>query len=516
MAEITHRALWNRLRNDYVVNQSQQYAHWTLPYLMVPQLSVARTGRAMVERDFQEVGALLVNNLAAKLARILFPTQLPFFKIKPDRRFKEHAIKRGIKEVELQSQLARIETDAHERLFLNGGYAGLLLSLRYLIVTGNVLMYRDSASATVTAYGLQSFVVERDGRGNLMECVLREYTQVRSLPEDVQAALRRKSRTKYSRPEQQVERYTRISHRIDRGHAGYLVNEQIDDIPVGKSGWYPKGMCPWVVPVWNLIPGEHYGRGMVEDYAGGFANLSSLSESAALYGIEMMRVLHLVGNGSGGDIDRLATADMGEYVKGDPNQIGAHEAGDHQKLSVVEARIEASIARLSRAFMYTGNTRDAERVTMFELQQLAQEAEYTLGGVVSSLGGAWQLPLAHVLMVEASAEILPGIISGEMRPDVTAGIPAIGRNADVQNLLAAEQEFGAIVPILQADDRVSPERVHDMILDARSVQRDRIFRTPEELQAVRDAKDAQQQAMLNLQQAEVANKAGAQQPTLGA
>lgn len=513
----THKALFNKFRDTTVINRCEQYAQWTLPYLMADQQEVSSSGRVLVERDFQEIGALFTNNLASKLTRLLFPTQYPFFQASASGEFKQLARKRGLDDTGLRQMFAGMEMAANKRLFVNSGYAALIMALKHLIVTGQVLLYRDSKRGTVTAYGLPMFSTRRDGTGELMDCILKEFTSVEALPDELQAALRTANSTKYGRPEQVVEKYTRIHRNTRKGVEGYEVSQEVDTVPVGEPSWYPKNLCPWMCPTWILIPGEHYGRGMVEDYAGGFARLSTLSEAAALYGVEIMRVVHLVGAGAGGDVDELAESESGEWVRGDPNSIQAHESGDSQKLAVVEAQLERVIGRLAKAFMYQGATRDAERVTAYELQRDAQEAEYALGGVYSTLSGSIQVPMAHILMVEVSDMALPGLITGELTPDVTAGIPALGRSSDVQNLLLASQELSAVLPVTQLDKRINPQKVVDVILSGRSIDTEALFFTPEEQQANAEADAAMQNAQQSLVQAGTLSDNAAQiTETLGA
>ena len=425
--------------------------------------------RVVLERDYQEVGALLVNHLASKLVRILFPTT-PFFKIKPSAQFVQDALKDGVSETDMNSGLARLEMDATQQLFLNASYAQLILALKHLIATGSVLLYRDSKAQKTIAYGLQSFVLRRDGAGEMVDCVLRECTYVEALPLEIQEILRRADRSKYSRPEQYVEVFTRIHRTYSDKREVYEVTQEVDTTAVGEPSHYPKHLCPWSAPTWSLIIGEHYGRGLVEDYAGGFAKLSDLSEAATLYGIEIMRVIHLVAAGSGTDIDDLMNAEHGEYVRGDEKSVTAHESGDAGKLAQVTAEIAGVFGRLARAFMYEANTRNAERVTAYELRRDAEEAENALGGAYSTIAASMQLPLANITLTEVNSDVLPGLISEELKLSIVVGIPALGRSTDVQNLLAATQECAAIIPVLtQVDNRIDPRKVSDLIMAGRSV-----------------------------------------------
>jgi hypothetical protein len=465
----------------------------------------AHGSRTVLTTDFQEVGALLVNNLASKLAQILFPTQYPFFRADASGELLSMMLEQSGDESGIRTVFSQLEMKSNENLFKNSGYASLILMLKHLIVTGNAVVYRDSERKSITTYGINAYSIKRDGRGEVVECIIREYTLVGSLPPDVIKEVRKKNSGRFNDSTSVVEVYTRIRREFKNNNAVMITSVEVEDIPVGEEGTYPIELCPYLFPTWSLVPGESYGRGLVADFAGGFAKLSEISRASTLYAVETLRVINLVGPSSGADIDSIARAESGEWVRGDPGAIQAYESGQANKLQIVGVQINELVQRLSVAFMYTGGgaVRDSERTTALEVQMLAQEAELTLGGVYSSLSASTQVPLAYLLMKEVSENALPGILSGELLPDVTAGIPALGRSGDVQNLLLAAQEIAGIAPVLQLDKRINPTRVVDVILAGRSVDPDSIMYTPEEQQANAKAEMAAQQAKMNLQQAEV-------------
>ncbi len=488
---VTHKALFERYQDSQVILKSTQYAKWTLPQLMAEFTQLQSGQTATLERDFQEIGALLVNNLGAKLTGLLFPSSRPFFNIEASRALQAAAKNQGVKPAEMQAGLSRLEMTSCKQLFLNAAYEQLVQSVKHLIVTGNVLLYRDSAAKKTLAYGVNQYAVRRDGRGNMLDCILREFTDFESLAVDIQTKLRARSRGQY-KPENEgrnrVELFTRIKRdfvvlngaKTDK--VIYRISQEADGIEVGVPGSYPEHLCPWQAICWSLIPGENYGRGLVEDYAGGFAKLSDMSHAATLYGIEVMKVINLVTPGLGADVDELQEAECGEYVQGDPNGVTAHESGSADKLIAMEASIETTFTRLARAFMYKGSTRNAERVTAFELKQDAMEAETTLGGVYSSLSAAMQIPMAHTLLTEVDPGMMEGIVTAQIKLDIVAGIPALGRQADVQNLAAAAQDAAAIIPVLtQVDKRVDGQKVFDLIMAGASVDTSTLFKDEEQM-----------------------------------
>lgn len=493
------KSLFERYRDDNVILKSRQYAHWTLPKLMA-ELSHHGTA-AVLERDYQEIGPLLVNNLAAKLAALLFPANRPFFGISPSPRLLAAVTARGIEQSDFQGGLAKWEMDASQQLFLNASYNQLTLAVAHLIVTGNTLTYRDSKAKRTVAYGLQSFGIRRSGAGVMLDCVLREFESFAGLSAEIQAMLVTRFPNKYrmDRYDTNVEVFTRIT-RSDRGDGNvvYIVAQEIECMPIGTPGTYPEHLCPWQAPTWSLIAGEHYGRGLVEDYAGGFANLSDKSEALALYGIAAMKFVNMVAPGQGASIDDLNKAETGEYVQGTTGAITVQETGDGGKITAMRGEISDAFTNLSKAFMYTGNTRDAERVTAYELRQQAQEANTALGGQYSALAESFQVPMAHVLLTEVEPTALQGILSKDLKLDILAGIPALSRGIEVQNLLSSAQDAAAIVPpLLQLDNRIDPRKLLDLIYAGQSVDTTQFHRSKEEQDKVDAA--AQQQAQANTQ-----------------
>jgi hypothetical protein len=481
----TLKSRFEKYRDDTVILKSTQYAHWTLPYLMA-DLQIASNGTQLVlERDYQEIGALLVNNLAAKLASLLFPTNRPFYRIATSNALKERAAAEGMNQTQLAASLARLEMDSCQLLFLNASYNQLVLAIKHLIVTGNTLLYRNPKTRRTVAYGVQSYATLRDGQGRVLDTVLREYTQFAALSPSLQALIRAKQPYKYNTEEtlnNSCEVYTRI-HRATRDAGDvFEITQEVDGVPVEGMDVYPELLCPFQPIVWSCIAGEHHGRGLVEDYAGGFAKLSDESQALALYGISAMKVLNLVAPGSGTDIDSLADAECGEYVQGTPDTIQALEVGEANKIGMMRAEIQDTFTNLARAFMWSGNTRDAERVTMYELQQLARETEITLGGTYSVLSEGMQIPLAHILLRELEPGTEAGLISGNMKLNIMAGLAALGRSSDVQRLVAASQEAAAIVTVLtQLDSRIDPAKLLDVIYAGQSVDTTMIFKDDDQI-----------------------------------
>jgi len=74
-------------------------------------------------------------------------------------------------------------------------------------------------------------------------------------------------------------------------------------------------------------------------------------------------------------------------------------------------------------------------VTAEEIRLLAQELETALGGVFSRFAVELQLPLARRYMsILKRLNKLPSLPKGVVSPEVTTGLPALGRFASLQRL----------------------------------------------------------------------------------
>lgn len=511
MRPLTAAARWEQLRDTAAISRAEEFAKMTLPYIMRDPL---QGDQVDIEHDFQSVGAVLVNNLSAKLVQALFPTGIPFFRSELTDAIKAAAEGEDVDDGEVAAALARLDMKATQRLFMNASLAKLTRVVKLLIITGNALVYRNSAEATLVVWSMQSYSVRRDPTGKWQEIVLKQKFYARDLDprytEDLRAA------GKNIRPDTCVDLFTYLKRQRGTQYEICTAEHFIDGVQVGDSGSWPEHLFPYICPTWNLADGEHYGRGHVEDHTGDFAKLSLMSEKLGLYELESLDILNVVNEQAGAIVDDYQDADTGDYVPGGVNAVTSYERGDYNKINAVNQSLSSIVSRLSMAFMYTGNTRDAERVTAEEIRQTANEAEATLGGVYSILAEGFQGPLAYICLSEVSVTLLQGLVNKVHKPTIQTGLPALSRSMAVQNLISASNVIVAFIPALkQVDPRFSVPRMVDMVLAAYSVDSSELFLTPEEMQAEAKQKEAQAQA-INAQQQQLVAQAGQVSSTIGA
>jgi hypothetical protein len=504
----TAASLWQEYKDTSVVDRAKHFARYTVPSLMVDPLT--GNGREEVCYDFQSSGSLLLNNLSSKLTSLLFPSNQPFFKNIVTPELLAQAKTANIPAETVESKLSILEQEATKNLFKNASFAKITKALKLVIATGQALVYRDSDSQKFRVWNLHSFAVKRDAFGDWHCIILKQNFRFEELPLEIQNDCNGKFPGRF-KPETKVTMFTQIKREAGTLNPLIRVTTEIDGRTVGPHAAYPLHLSPWVLPVWNLADGEDYARGLVEEYAGDFAKLSILSEQLGLYELDSLELLNFVDPSSGSSVDDLREANSGDYLPGNGTSVHSFEKGDYQKMNAIRASLAEVVQRLSAAFMYTGNTRNAERVTAEEIKKDAREAETMLGGAYSILAESFQSPLAYLMMREVSDQTLSALISRSFYPQILTGLPALNRDIEVQNLIGALSEGAAVIPQLPAiDQRLDPVKVMDMLYRNRSVNTVALFKDEGQLEA--DAQQAEQQAQAAQQAQAGITQPGTAQP----
>lgn len=498
----SHEALFKRYQDTTVLTQSEKYAFWTIPTIFTRDN--ADGNRVTLQRDYQSKGAILVNSLASKWAVSMFPIGQSFFALEDTAEMAEVATSMGIVSKGVKTWFREMELEANKRLFSRDGYSKLYHLLKLLVVTGNALLVRDGADGRFNVFSVRDYVVKRSGSGKVMCVVLRERlarieVPAGVLPEGTDAD-----------PYSDVQMFTKIARESRENGDVFVVSQQVGGKDVGEPSVYPELLCPYIPVVWNLVSGEHYGRGHVEDYAPDFARLSELSQALTLYEIEALRFVNMVPPDSGVDVDSLNEAGTGEYVAGRANDIGAYEGGEYQKMQAVSNDIASIMQGLAQAFMWSGSVRDAERVTAEEIRMNAREAESIFGGNYSAVVESIHYPLAHVLLNEVNPGVGVALTLGMMRLSMVVGTAALNRSNVLSALAQATNDINLILPVLaQATKRTNPDLVIDAVLNAHGVPGSLLFYTEQQLKEKQAAED-QATAEVSAQQL----AAGAANPAL--
>lgn len=406
----------------------------TIPALL-DQTETSTPGQEDHPTPSQSIGARGLNNLASKLLLALFPPNEPFVKLTvEDFVFERIAKQNGEEDVSkvksaYEEALTRVEqailgesesmalrVDAHE-------------ALKHLLAAGNVCFYVPP-TGTAKVYHLDRYVCKRDGRGAVLEIIVKEMSVPRGLPPEVRVAL--KVDIEDDSP---IAIYTRVT----RGDKGWEVCQEGNGVELpGSRGRYALDKCPYLALRCVKRDGEDYGRSYIEEYQGDLNSVESLSKSINESSAACAKTLFLVKPSAVTKVSNLARAANLSFVQGLPDDIRTLQLDKGHDLTVAANQAAKVEDRLRFAFLLNASVQRAgERVTAEEIRYVAQELEDTLGGLYSLTAQEFQYPLAGLIMDRMQkAKKLPKLPSNLVKPSVVTGISAIGRGHDRMKLTA--------------------------------------------------------------------------------
>lgn len=500
MAEITAQSRYKALmlRRQPFLDRAREAAELTIPSLMPPE---GYNGTQKLREPYSGFGARLVVNLSSRIMAALYPTGQKFFRLtvpawvllqsgqeKPD-----HNTERGLTLTEdmIQSEVERRQWRQPTNT-----------AIQHLIVCGNALeqMLPDN---TIRVFRLDQYVVVRDPSGALIEFVVEEFLSPHALPDNLQKMVGKELGTAAPLP---LYTWGRL---LPNGK--WRIHQEFMNLIVpGSEGDYK--VNPFNALRWCSVVGDDYGRGKAEEHLPDLRAVNGLSKSLLDGAAMASRNITMIRPNAAGGLNlrrRLVKAANGEFVVGNPEDVAMLNFQNVNGLQVAQAELELIKRELGAAFLLNSAiARDAERVTAYELRQLAEEIEGTLGGVFSMLAQEMQLARLHRLMVQMKAQkALPDFKDGIVEPTILTGLEALGREQEFQRAATAFQFLSTIPP--EQWDYVKMEKLLGKAFFGLGFPES--VRTDEEVQAIREQR-AMQEAMANaaLTQQQQAQGEGAQ------
>jgi hypothetical protein len=472
---------------SYLEHRWEDYAGWTLPYLFPHEEYYSTTE---MQHDYQSLGAQCANHLANKIVMTLFPPARPFFKVELTPEQDAEIQEQGFTPGDIDVFTSRAEKQAMRNAEKIKLRTTAINAMKNLIALGNTLVYYpEEVGKPSQVYALRDYVVKRDLSGLMTQTITRDRKDVSTVPLEYQDALEAKG----YKPEDKVDLYTGITR---QANGSYFVKQELCDVVITTDGVYPEKDLPWNALAWNLVRGQDYANGLVEDFAGDFHVLSSMAESN-VNTIAIASDIKILVNPMGQtDVDTLNNSESGTYVAGIPTDVAYLQMEKMAELQYVTGFIDKYERRISSAFLLnTQVTRDAERVTAEEIRMNANELEASLGGVYSRLAEDMQLPLARLLLKSVNKEL------ADMEPVILTGVESLSRNSEHEQMMLFLQDLGVManipepmIPNLKWDD------IAKILASNRGLEYSKMIKTTEEKekeQQEAQAAEAEQQAQMS-------------------
>ena len=491
------KAVYDRLkthREDFL-DIAVKASELTLPYLIRRDDETENHKRLVV--PWQSVGAKNVVTLASKLMLALLPPQTSFFRLQVrDDKLGEELSPEIRSELDLS--FSKIERMVMDAISASNDRVVIHQAIKHLIVGGNALIYMGKDG--LKHYPMNRFVVNRDGDGNVLEIVTKERIDRKLLGIELPPNKPNEAGQKWSN-EDDVDVYTYV--RLDKSSGRWVWHQEaFDKIVPGSRSNAPKNASPWLVLRFNTVDGEDYGRGRVEEFIGDLKSLEALSQALVEGSAAAAKVVFTVSPSSTTKPQTLAKAGNGAIIQGRPDDIGVVQVGktaDFRTASEMAANLER---RLAEAFLVL-QVRQSERTTAEEVRLTQMELEQQLGGLFSLLTDEFLKPYLdrYMLVLQRSGQ-LPKLPKDLVRPEIVAGVNALGRGQDRESLTAF------ITTIAQT---LGPEALMKYINPDEAIKRLAAAQGIDVLNLVKSMQDVQaetQQQQQMAQQMELTKQAG--------
>lgn len=484
-----------RLASDRTIflDTGRECAELSLPHLLTPTGVV--NGQKL-PTPWQSVGAKGVNVMASKLMLSLFPVTATFFKlqINDGKLASDPNLDAKIKS-EIDLSLSKMERVIMQHIAESQDRVVLHQAMKHLIVTGNVLVYMGSSG--IKLYPLDRYVVVRDGEGQPTEIVTVESINRQFLPEKFQqppttvnhvADNTHTPSVDVTVGEDEAAVYTWAKLKDGQWRWRQEVDGEIIEDSYGKS---PKNTTPWLPLRFNVVDGEDYGRGRIEEYLGDLKSLEGLMQAMVEGSAAAAKVVFLVSPSATVKPSTLAKAGNGAIIQGRPEDVSVVQVAKQADFSTAYQMITQLNQRLSEAFLIL-TVRQSERTTAEEIRATQQELNEQLGGIYGTLTTELLRPyLQRKLFILQRSGILPKLPKGVVFPTVIAGVEGIGRGQDRESLIIFLQTISqALGPEMMAKF-INPEEAIKRLAAAQGIDTIKLVKTAEEMSA--DKQQAQQQ-----------------------
>ena len=485
------RERYDQLSSDRTefLDMAVRCSELTLPYLIHDD-NVYTHNRKNINKPFQSTGAKCCTTLAAKLMLALLPVQTTFFKlqVKSDKIGTE--IDPQIKS-ELDLSFSKIERTIMDYIAASNDRVVLHQALKHLIVGGNSLIFMGKEG--LKNFPLSRYVVNRDGNGKWLECITKELISRKLLEDKLPPKKTNSGIDESKNRNDDIEVYTCIKY--DAQGKRYTWHQEAEDVILsGSQSAAPEDANPWLLLTFNHTDGEPYGRSRVEEFIGDFETLDALTQALVEGSAAAAKVIFLLNPASPLKPQNLSLSGNGAIVSGRPEDIGVVTVGKTQDFSTAAQQIANIEKRLNEAFLvYT--QRQAERVTAEEIRTTQFLLEQQLGGLFSLLTTSFLKPyLSRILLVLTRSGQIPDLPKDLVQPQIVAGINALGRGSDAQQLTTFMGTIAQTVGPEALIKYINPQEAIKRLAAAQGIDVLNLVKTPDQMQS---DKEEQMQMMTN-------------------
>lgn len=453
------KSRWEYLSGQNVssLERARDVAKLTIPHLLPPE---GHTEDDTLPTPFQSLGAKGLNNLASKMMLLFAPPSIPFVSLDVPTELRRKLKGTPDELRKVRDMLTDVEKSLTKHIEKKKIRSKWFEAFRLLPSCGDALMVINDEEG-ILLFKMDKYVIQRDRSGTLLELILKETKDIKTLTPDVAESVIKGLDAiglKQFQKHQCVDMYTHI---LLNNRKKYDITQYADKFPINEQTNIAPKMLGWFPLRWSEITGEHNGRGLGEEVLGDLRSYEGYSITFAQVADLASRLIPLVNPNGLTRISDLANAKNGEPIEGREEDIGMFQANKAQDLQVLFQQSEIVRKRLEQFFMlYESFIRNNERVTAEEIQTMRSQVDEAVGGSFTYLSDQFKDIIKFLVrdIVKKDSDIKNvlmehGVTAENM--DIMVGAEAILRN----------HELNKIVQFLQLMTQLDPEYVNKIQID---------------------------------------------------
>lgn len=527
----TLRRWWHVSDSDRqeVLDRARLCASLTKPWILPPE---GHTASEKLPEPYSSLAARGVTNLEGRLLLALYPPGMPFFRLRPAGKFRfdgnvdpnmlnEFEARLYLQELAIQSKLEQADKAGRSNSRRSGFRSRKRTSISQLLITGDTLeMLQDDY--TIKVFRRDQYTTCRDNSGDVRYHVIKEQIDPLSLDAEAFSASGLDMMSLIDKPshERKADLYTLVEWQPKSKR--WLITQEVNDNLINEID---EPISPFMSTPFELAPGEHYGRGIIETNLGDVRSINSLTERILDFAAMASKQLWALDYNSQVRPNDL-TKETGSVIQarvqsGQVMDIGLLRAEKMNDFQVVSITREAIRKDLAVTMLMEGEaTPTGERVTAYQVQRVAMELEGALGGVYAPIADHQQVPLIERMLYQMRRDaMLPPLPDDSIEVEAVTGINALSRESDNGKLMQVLQMVSQLGP--EVMQRFDKGVLLDLIMRQIGIYQAGLVKSEQqmqqEMQAMQQAAMQQQAAQQMIQSAgAIAEKSTPQGQPMGA
>lgn len=367
-------------------------------------------------------------------------------------------------------------------------------ALEQIVITGDVLE-KLSDDNILRVFRRDQYVTQRDSSTDILYHITKEKIDPLSLSDDQRRKAEIDDEKLLDMParERMGDLYTKVEWQpISKI---WVITQEYDGYDIVKS---EEAVTPYFATPYDLVPGENYGRGLIEQNYGDLGSLDSLEKSRLEILGEAAKSLSVIDENSNmrpKDLDKPSGSVIHGRVRDGRIQDVAHLAGAHAPdYQMLTHGIDHKTQDLGKAFMLESDTQpQKDRVTRYQAQRIAMELDAGWGGIYTAIADDQQVPLVERLFYNLERDLLIAKVPEDgVTIDTLTGINALKREESANKLMTYTQAVSQLGP--QAMQRINIPVLMDVLARYSGIHEPGLIKSDEQVE--QEQQQQQQQALL--------------------